>query len=78
MDVTKPLVIDGVLWPANTAEPKDVLTLDRQFYYDSPIKGMTRLKVTKIDDKKCYSQDINGHNYSDDWHLLEMSRITLI
>lgn len=78
MDVTKPLVIDGTLWPPNTVEPKDVLTKGRIFYYDSPMKGIVKLTVFKLTYNQCHTEGIDGTRFADDWNKLEMARITLI
>ncbi len=78
MNITKPLVIDGVLWPPNTVEIRDVLTVGRWFYYQSPEHGQTQLKVDKVDDESCRSIGINGTKYTDSWSHLKINRVTLI
>jgi len=78
MDITKHLVIDGTLWPPNTVEIRDVLTVGRWFYYKSPQHGQTQLKVTETDDEVCKCVGMGGTRYSDSWCHLQIERVTLI
>ena len=78
MDITKSLVIDGLLWPPNTVEIRDVLTVGRWFYYQSPQHGQTQLKVTKFTDETCSTIGLDGTRYTDTWKQLQIERVTLI
>ena len=78
MDITKSLVIDGLLWPPNTVEIKDVLTIGRWFYYQSPEHGQTQLKVIEVNTETCSSVNLRGTRYTDSWHNLQIKRVTLI
>ncbi len=78
MDITKHLVIDGTLWPPNTVEIRDVLTVGRWFYYKSPEHGQTQLKVVEISEKTCKCIGTTGTTYTDSWGRLQIELVTLI
>jgi hypothetical protein len=77
MDASKAQVIDGVLWPPNTIEPRDILTVGRVFNYDSPAHGMTRLTVHKVDETHCHTIGDDQLRYKDAWVDLDINRIHL-
>jgi hypothetical protein len=76
MDVTKPIIFDGALWPPNTLENKDVLTVGRIFYYDTSRFGMMKLIVTEVDDSHCHMSD-GDVMYRDPWYMIDLTHIHL-
>jgi hypothetical protein len=78
MDRSKPQVIDGVLWPPNTIEVQDILTVGRIFNYDSPQHGMLRLVVQKTDGEYCHCMGTHTKLiYKDRWIDYDIGKIYL-
>ena len=54
MDLSKPIVLDGILWSPNTLDIEDILTPGRNIIYKSEkLQKTLHLLVTKCDHRKC-------------------------